>query len=67
MFAGSSVVSDLLFAPIDIGETLCYNYLWWYFLFYIVLSEVRGGLQGIGDNHWGVNLSATLTVVSLVL
>ena len=56
MFAGCSVVSDLLFTPVDIGkvEVSCYDYIWWIFLFYILLSEISAGLQAIGDGHRGV-------------
>ena len=34
VFAGCSVVSDLLFTPVDIGkvEVSCYDYIWWGFL-----------------------------------
>ena len=34
VFAGCSVVSDLLFIPVDIGkvEVSCYDYIWWDFL-----------------------------------
>ena len=34
LFAGCSVVSDLLFTPVDIGkvEVSCYDYIWWDFL-----------------------------------
>ena len=34
VFAGCSVVSDLLFTPVDIRkvEVSCYDYIWWGFL-----------------------------------
>ena len=46
MFAGCSVVSDLLFTPVDIGkdEVSCYDYNWWFFVVCIVLAEIRARL-----------------------
>ena len=53
MFAGRSVVSDLLFAPVDLGEVevSCYDDIC-FLVLCTVLSEIHGELQETGDRHW---------------
>ena len=49
MYVGRCDVIDLLFVQVDRTEVevSCYNYIWWVFVFYIILSGIGG------DGHFG--------------
>ena len=54
MFAGCSVVSGMLFTPVDIGkvEVSCYDYIWCFLC--VLYSFVRGSCKASSDWRWSL-------------